>query len=152
MSVQSSITGEQISTLDEEVESTYEAKALPSSQEVAPSTYLIKPPLSQKFRAQPVQLIIKTILRDMLTGVEYSQEGAKELTKKIANEIRDKVRELNFRRYKIIVQVHIGEQKGAGVKSGIRCLWDSECDNYTSDVFMNDTLFCMAVVYAVYFY
>ncbi|XP_044736503.1 dynein light chain Tctex-type protein 2B-like isoform X2 [Chrysoperla carnea] len=92
MSVQSSITGEQISTLDEEVESTYEAKALPSSQEVAPSTYLIKPPLSQKFRAQPVQLIIKTILRDMLTGVEYSQEGAKELTKKIANEIRDKVR------------------------------------------------------------
>lgn len=45
--------------------------------------------------------------------------------------------ELRMKRYKHIVQVTIGELKGAGVKSGLRCLWDSETDGYTSDVFMN---------------
>lgn len=42
-----------------------------------------------------------------------------------------------MKRYKHIVQVIIGELKGAGVKCGVRCLWDSETDGYTSDTFMN---------------
>lgn len=45
--------------------------------------------------------------------------------------------ELRMKRYKHIVQVTIGELKGAGVKAGVRCLWDSETDSYTSDLFMN---------------
>lgn len=42
-----------------------------------------------------------------------------------------------MKRYKHIVQVILGEHKGAGVKSGVRCLWDSETDGYTSDTFSN---------------
>lgn len=40
-------------------------------------------------------------------------------------------------RYRHIVQVIIGEMKGAGVRTGARCIWDCECDAYTSEVFMN---------------
>lgn len=47
------------------------------------------------------------------------------------------ITDLKMKRYKHIVQVTIGELKGAGVKSGVRCLWDSETDAYTSDFFMN---------------
>jgi hypothetical protein len=42
-----------------------------------------------------------------------------------------------MKRYKHIVQVILGEHKGAGVKSGVRCLWDSETDGYTSEIFSN---------------
>jgi hypothetical protein len=45
--------------------------------------------------------------------------------------------ELKMKRYKHIVQVILGEHKGAGVKSGVRCLWDSETDGYTSEIFSN---------------
>lgn len=31
----------------------------------------------------------------------------------------------------------LGERKGQGVKSGMRCLWDCEVDGYTSEIFMN---------------
>lgn len=45
--------------------------------------------------------------------------------------------ELHMKRYKHIVQVVMGEMRGAGVKSGVRCVWDAETDGYTSDVFIN---------------
>ena len=32
---------------------------------------------------------------------------------------------------------------------GTRCLWDSDTDNYASDVFMNDSLFCCAAAFGI---
>ena len=51
-----------------------------------------------------------------------------------------------------MVQVLIGEQKGEGVRMSTRCLWDAEADNYASHTFLNDSLFCVAVVYGIYYY
>ena len=66
-------------------------------------------------------------------------------------------RELDLRyedyyRYKIVVEVVIGEQRGEGVRMGSRCLWDSDTDNYASCVYMNDSLFCCAAVFGLYYY
>jgi len=36
-----------------------------------------------------------------------------------------------------VVQVVLGEQHGAGIKIGSRCLWDADTDNYASDIFIN---------------
>jgi len=47
------------------------------------------------------------------------------------------VAELGFKRYKYVVQVVLGEQHGAGIKIGSRCLWDADTDNYASDIFIN---------------
>ncbi len=55
-------------------------------------------------------------------------------------------------RYKLLVQVVIGQQKGEGVRMGTRCFWDAESDNYASDTFTNDSLFCVATAYGVYMY
>lgn len=35
---------------------------------------------------------------------------------------------------------------------GTRCFWDAESDNYASDTFSNDSLFCVATAYGVYMY
>ena len=45
--------------------------------------------------------------------------------------------EMNFKRYKYIVNVVLGEQKGAGLKMGTRCIWDAEADSYAYDNFIN---------------
>eukprot|EP00050_Salpingoeca_kvevrii_P020407 m.98139 g.98139 ORF g.98139 m.98139 type:complete len:77 (+) comp8853_c0_seq1:325-555(+) len=60
--------------------------------------------------------------------------------------------DLQLERYKFVVQAVIGEQRGEGVKVAARCLWDSDTDGTAQDVFMNESLFCVAAVYAVYFY
>lgn len=51
--------------------------------------------------------------------------------------MNEKVKDLQMKRYRHIVQVILGEMKGAGVKSGVRCVWDSDTDGYASDIFMN---------------
>lgn len=44
---------------------------------------------------------------------------------------------MKWKRYKHIVQVLIGEQRGAGVRSGLKCIWDSETDNFACETFTN---------------
>lgn len=55
----------------------------------------------------------------------------------MSNEINEKVIELKMKRYKHIIEVTLGQHKGAGVKSGFRGIWDSETDGYTSEIFSN---------------
>ena len=45
--------------------------------------------------------------------------------------------ELNLERYKFVVQVVIGEQRGEGVRMGARCFWDDNTDGYAQEVFQN---------------
>ena len=52
----------------------------------------------------------------------------------------------------IVVEVVIGEQRGEGVRMGSRCLWDLDTDNYASDVYMNDSIFCCAAAFGIYYY
>ncbi|CAM9459432.1 unnamed protein product [Discosporangium mesarthrocarpum] len=57
---------------------------------------------------------------------------------------------MNLSRYKYVVQVVMGEQRGAGVRMGNRCYWDTDTDNCASETFINDSLFCVVAAYAVY--
>ncbi|XP_019506362.1 PREDICTED: tctex1 domain-containing protein 2 [Hipposideros armiger] len=60
--------------------------------------------------------------------------------------------EMGFDRYKMVVQVMIGEQRGEGVFMAARCFWDADTDNYIHDVFMNDSLFCVVAAFGCFYY
>lgn len=40
-------------------------------------------------------------------------------------------------RYKLMVQVILGERRGAGIKIGSRCVWDADTDTLAFDQFLN---------------
>lgn len=82
----------------------------------------------------------------------YDTAEAAELSKQIADQVSSLVRDLNMRRYKHVVQVTLGQQLGSGCRYIARCRWDAECDNQTSDVFTNASLFCICTVFGVYLY
>ncbi|KAK1120749.1 hypothetical protein K0M31_010953 [Melipona bicolor] len=118
----------------------------------AEPVYQIRPQLHERFKPLSAKEIIHNVLFDQLSMKTYDAQEATQWTKDIADLIREKVKELKFKRYKYIVNVVLGEQHGAGVKMGTRCIWDAEADAYAYDSFLNDTIFCVATVYAVYFY
>jgi hypothetical protein len=81
------------------------------------------------------------------------EEKIVELTKKLSNDIKNKIKEeLQLPRYKFVVQVVIAEQKGQGIKMGCRSFWDTDTDNYAEVSYTNDTLMCIATCHGVYFY
>ncbi|CAM1332675.1 TCTEX1D2 (predicted) [Pycnogonum litorale] len=116
------------------------------------NTYNIRPSFQQKFKPNLIKECIHLVLNEELNGKNYEVESVAVWTNRIGDNIRDKIKDMGYERYKIVVQVIIGEQRGEGVKMGSRCLWDSDTDNYASDVFISDSLFCVATAFGVYYY
>lgn len=115
-------------------------------------TYHIRPNHQQKFRPAVVKECIREIVREGLSGVQYNPEEVPELTRSLADSVKDKVKNSGFDKYKLVVHVVIGEQRGQGVKMSSRCFWDADTDSYAEDVFMNDSLFCVVAVFGSYYY
>ncbi|XP_046336447.1 dynein light chain Tctex-type protein 2B-like isoform X1 [Haliotis rufescens] len=113
------------------------------------NTYQLEPPA--KFRPDQVKPIIEKVLSINLSGKKYDPIECSLLCKCLSDDIKAKVKELNFKRYKIIAQVTIGEKKDQGVRVGSRFLWDSDRDNFASAEFDNRSLYAVGMVYGVYF-
>ncbi|KTF87687.1 hypothetical protein cypCar_00019495 [Cyprinus carpio] len=116
------------------------------------SAYLIRPNYKDKFKAVLAKECIGEILREQLYGAQYDPEEAPALSRALADSIKNKLRDVGFDRYKLVVQVVVGEQRGEGVKMAARCFWDADTDSYAQDIFMNDSLFCVAAAFGVYYY
>jgi len=93
---------------------------------------------------------IAEVLQEMLKEHTYKQDEAPELTKQIADRVKNRLKLLELPRYKYMVQVVVGEQRGEGVRMGCRTFWDRDTDAYASETFTNDSIFCVATAYAVY--
>ena len=96
--------------------------------------------------------IIGSVLRDKLTGVVYHGDNTSLWCREISDEIKQKLKTLGLERYKFVVQVVIGEQKGEGVRMGCRCFWDPKTDNYAEEGFTNESIFAVAAAFGVYLY
>ncbi|KAL9651671.1 hypothetical protein ABK040_001615 [Willaertia magna] len=112
------------------------------------SSFQLRPNFKHKFKAPEVKEIIKEVVTNKLRGKDYQMEQVQQWTKDICNDVRDRCMELKYERYKFIVNVMIGEQRGEGVK----CFWDGDCDSYSSHTYMNHSLFCVVTVFGVYNY
>lgn len=93
--------------------------------------------------------IIRSVLENNLANQTYQGDLVQQQTKSIADAVKEKLKDLALPRYKYMVQVVIGEQRGEGIRMGCRTFWAST-DTYASDTFVNDSLFCCCVAYAVY--
>ena len=112
-------------------------------------------PNSPRYRFRPgvVKEMMDEIIKERLTGVEYEADTCSMLARDISDEIKFKLKELGFEeRYKFVVQVVIGEEKGEGVRMGCRCFWDPKTDNHVATQFHNATIFCAAAAFGIWLY
>eukprot|EP00794_Sanderia_malayensis_P011191 gene11191-12365_t len=120
--------------------------------ETQENTYMIRPNFKNKFRPAAIKPVIHEVLNEELSGKQYNPDETANWSKKISDSIKEKLKDMEYDRYKIVVQVVIGEHRGEGVKYATRCLWDSDTDNFAQDIFTNESLFCVAVAYGVFYY
>ena len=123
-------------------------------------TYHLGPNENEKFSPSKAKTIAKEILVGELDGKvdETSVENwadfgdeLENLSKDIADKIKERCKQsLNIPRYKILVQVTIGQMKDQGVKITSRCLWDTATDNYATVSFQNQHIWASAIVFGLY--
>ena len=114
----------------------------------------------ERFYPSKAKLVAEEILKEELEGkidekwIEEWQDFGDEfeaLSKDIADKIKEKCKtSLNMPRYKIIVQVTIGQMKEQGVKLTSRCLWDTATDNYATVSFQNQHVWASAIAFGLY--
>ena len=84
---------------------------------------------------------------------EWSDFGdqLEELSKDIADKIKEKCKStMDLPRYKIIVQVTIGQMRDQGVRMTSRSLWDTTTDNYATFSYQNQNIWASAIVFGLY--
>ncbi|KAG8581604.1 hypothetical protein GDO81_007733 [Engystomops pustulosus] len=125
---------------------------LPLCNPFAIWNYPVQPQFSCRFKTAAVKDCIRSVLKEELRSKQYIPEEVPQLTRFLSETIKDKLKEMGFDRYKMVVQVVIGEQRGEGVKMAARCFWDADTDNYAEEVFMNEYLFCVAAAFGCFYY
>ncbi|CEL97936.1 unnamed protein product [Vitrella brassicaformis CCMP3155] len=115
-------------------------------------TYRTEPAENEKFLPSKVERVIRQVMEDKLTDKQYHQDEAKIWTLELCNEIKQAVKEkLEIPRFKLIVQVVIGENSGQGIRVASKCLWDINLDNWSSFSYKNDSLFAVGMVFGCYY-
>uniref|UniRef100_A0A8C9RRZ1 Dynein light chain Tctex-type 2B n=1 Tax=Scleropages formosus TaxID=113540 RepID=A0A8C9RRZ1_SCLFO len=104
------------------------------------NTYIIGPDPQRKFKAAVAKECIRQIIGEAMTGRQYNPQEIPSLSRSLADSIKDKLKEAGFDRYKLVVQVIIGQQRGETIKVASRFLWDADTDNFAQDVFVNSIL------------
>ncbi|KAI8818488.1 Tctex-1 family-domain-containing protein [Fimicolochytrium jonesii] len=121
----------------------------PVNAVVFENTFKLKP--DRKFQSETVRRIAEEILHRNLTKQKYEGGKSPILAQSISNEILGAVKKLDYERYKIVVDVTIGEFKGQGIRVASRAVWDTTTDSYASASFKNATIFAVAIVFGCYF-
>jgi len=118
-----------------------------------PDTYSIRPSYKDKFCPLKAKEVIKNIVEPILIDEKYQGRTAvSQHTLDIAESVRNALKDEYTARFKIMVQVVIGEKQGQGVRMGSKCFWDSDTDNVAWYSYMNDYMYCVVVAYATYLY
>ena len=118
--------------------------------EVVLPTYVMRPPEPQRFSPSKARNICRKTLENALEDRVYEAESTKELVASLGDKIKMELECLDYPRYKLLVQVTIGQICDQGVNIASRCLWDVAQDNYASTSFINSSIWANAMVFAVY--
>ena len=108
-----------------------------SQQQAGVQQHQIQPGYRKKASVNKMREIIRSVLDQELQGQTYNGDSATQQTKKISDEVKDRLKGMGLDRYKYLVQVIVGEQRGEGVRVGCRCFWDSDTDACASENFVN---------------
>ncbi|CAB3399631.1 unnamed protein product [Caenorhabditis bovis] len=114
--------------------------------------FVLRPTPEQKFRQAVVLPIIKETVHENLADQTFNSDTVEELSKTVAVSIRTKLVNLQYPRYKFVVQVYLSEQAGQGITTATQSIWDGDCDGYVHYRYTNNSIWCQAIVFAVFSY
>ncbi|VDK79462.1 unnamed protein product [Onchocerca ochengi] len=80
------------------------------------SGLVIRPTNQEKFRTTVGRRILEEVLAENLGGHTFESSNAEQLSNSLANIIRNRLKGLNLPKYKYIIQVILGEERGQRVR------------------------------------
>ena len=108
------------------------------------------PEEEDQFLANKVEYMMKGILETRLKDVKYDASKCSEITHDLCSSIKARTKQLKFSRYKLVVQVIVGQDSDQTVQLSSRCLWNHSTDNFAAATFRNNSIYAIAIVYGLH--
>ena len=102
---------------------------------------------TQEHRVIP---IIQHVLETNLAEQKYDPVFCKDVTVKITEEIKERVKKLCYPRYKFVCHVIVGDVNKQDVRVVSRCAWDAAVDRYAQSEYRSFYLYAVGIVYGIY--
>ncbi|XP_048749654.1 dynein light chain Tctex-type 5-like [Ostrea edulis] len=116
------------------------------------NTYKLEPDDDKVFRVCDVEKLAEGVLAEHLAKMEYDPVKCRDISQTVAVDILERVKQMGFKRYKIVTNVSIGSlREKPGMQFGSRCLWNKNTDNFVSVKYSNSSIFAVAMIYGLYF-
>uniref|UniRef100_A0A1I8IFZ9 TC1 domain-containing protein n=1 Tax=Macrostomum lignano TaxID=282301 RepID=A0A1I8IFZ9_9PLAT len=117
------------------------------------NTYRLKPDESQRFNCRLATEILTAALETAVAGVgqKYDAERCRSACQSAAEQARRELRELDSRRYKLVVNVSIVQLLGQSAAVASRSVGNPETDNYATAQVSAGEFACVATVHALYY-
>ncbi|KAF7265581.1 hypothetical protein GWI33_021033 [Rhynchophorus ferrugineus] len=103
------------------------------------------------FNAEKVDKILKEVMEEALENLHYDSEKCPSQAKWAVGQIRHRVKQLDFDRYKLVCIVSIGEKNSQDVYATCRFLWDPEKDRYATYSMENTYVYGIAYCFGLYY-
>ena len=135
----------QISVTGSTTESSYKYE-----KPVLENTYQLE--ATQRFPVHRVREIIHDVLDNLLSSDVQVEEVLRSnlITRNITNVIKDRVKMLDVPRYKIVVNVLVGQSSFSSLNYSSRCLWNDKLDNFVECNYSCGETSAVVTVYGIY--
>ncbi len=118
-------------------------------REIYENTYKMEPDV--RFDVKTAKALVDEILAKHFTNVSYDPLHTGALCKKVSHLIKEEMKNMETPRFKYVCNVSVGQNGNQGVKIASRYLWDARRDTWFQSELMNQTLFVVATVFALYY-
>lgn len=113
------------------------------------NTYKMEP--DSEIKVHKVRDVMKECLKECLGDVICYSPNVRNLTVGLTDEIKKRVKNLGYTRYKYVVTVTICQDAKQSMQMVSRCMWNKETDTFAEAVFRAGDVCAVATLYAVYF-
>lgn len=102
------------------------------------------------YSRESCEKLIKIVVDGQMEAFTYESAEAERLAQQLSADILNRVKKMNFDRYRLVCTVTIGEKYMQSFRDIFKCLWDQQKDGYAYYVYDTPAVFAIAVLYAVY--
>ncbi|KXJ11022.1 tctex1 domain-containing protein 1-A [Exaiptasia diaphana] len=126
------------------------AREMAKQQQLQP-TYRTEPQENKRFVPHIVKQVMDSTLEEALDGLDcYEPAKCRSLSVSVCEDIKQKVKWLNYDRYKLVCVVYFGSINGQEMRLASRCLWNESWDSFASSSVRKGDVYAVALMYGVY--
>ena len=117
------------------------------------NTYKLVPDPATRFSVSKVKAVVEEAIGQLVGGSKsrYDPESCRAMSKHLADDIKSRVKELGFARYKTVVHVMLGQLADQSMDVASRCVWDAKNDNRSTVTLQTGDLYVVVNVFATYY-